>query len=248
MILRGAFPVLAAVMSLFAATPSSALTCRDIDFDDHSYTICEAHPAQEDLRLFLRDSQGYILGQFNRIDAALSDDETLLFAMNAGMFHPDRSPVGYYLENGHEERRVFTNPGPGNFHLLPNGVFCIEDKAARVFESRAYIERQPDCRYASQSGPMLVIDGELHPRFLPDSNSRFIRNGVGTTETGDRVVFAISNERVTFHEFGRLFRDALKLPQALYFDGKVSRLFAPAIGREDPGLPLGPMVGIVAAR
>ncbi|MDX1781398.1 MAG: phosphodiester glycosidase family protein [Thalassovita sp.] len=248
MIPRRAFTVLAVALSLLTSLPASALTCRDITFDGHSYTICETDPAQEDLRLFLRDSEGRILGQFNRVDAALPDDESLVFAMNAGMFHPDRSPVGYYLENGHEERRVFTNAGPGNFHLLPNGVFCIGEQTARVFESRAYLEQRPGCRYATQSGPMLVIDGDLHPRFLADSNSQFIRNGVGTTETGDRVVFAISNDRVTFHQFGRLFRDALKLPQALYFDGKVSRLYAPTIGHDNPGLPLGPMVGIVAPR
>ena len=93
---------------------------------------------------------------------------------------------------------------------------------------------------------MLVIDGELHPRFLPDSTSRHIRNGVGTTEDGKHAVFAISENSVTFHEFGRLFRDGLKLPDALYLDGSVSRLFAPAIGRSDAGFALGPIVGVVA--
>jgi uncharacterized protein YigE (DUF2233 family) len=93
---------------------------------------------------------------------------------------------------------------------------------------------------------MLVIDGALHPRFLPDSGSRYIRNGVGVSEDGKRAVFAISDAPVTFHEFARLFRDALNLPNALYFDGKVSRLFAPGIGRDDIGFPMGPMVGLVA--
>ena len=92
---------------------------------------------------------------------------------------------------------------------------------------------------------MLVIDGALHPRFLPRSNSRFIRNGVGVSADGTEVIFAISNERVNFDHFGRLFRDHLKTPNALYFDGKVSRLFAPELGREDLGFPLGPMVGVV---
>ncbi len=93
---------------------------------------------------------------------------------------------------------------------------------------------------------MLVIDGALHPRFLPDSTSRYVRNGVGTSADGRRVVFAISNRAVTFHEFGRLFRDALKLPQALYFDGNVSRLYAPSLNRSDAGFQLGPIIGVVA--
>ena len=95
---------------------------------------------------------------------------------------------------------------------------------------------------------MLVIDGELHPRFLVDATSRYVRNGVGTTADGRRAVFVISNTLVTFYEFGSFFRDALKLPQALYFDGNVSRLYAPDLGRHDPGRRLGPIIGTVARK
>lgn len=245
----GAIPALAAVLVLLAALPTAAVTCRDIVFDDTPYTICEADPAREDLRLFLRNEDGDILGQFNRVDAALErHGQTLAFAMNAGMFHPDRRPVGHYVEDGREIQAVIAGAGPGNFGMVPNGVFCIGDRQAWVFETTLYLSARPDCLYATQSGPMLVIDGELHPRFLPDSTSRYLRNGVGTTDRGDRVVFAISNRPVTFHQFGRLFRDRLDLRQALYFDGNISRLYAPAIGRHDPGFPVGPIVGIVTPR
>jgi len=50
---------------------------------------------------------------------------------------------------------------------------------------------------------------------------------------------------VNFHHFARLFRDLLEVPNALYFDGRVSRLYAPAYGRADIGLPLGPIIGLV---
>ncbi|MEO0905841.1 MAG: phosphodiester glycosidase family protein, partial [Pseudomonadota bacterium] len=135
--------------------------------------------------------------------------------------------------------------GPGNFGLLPNGVFCITEETAQVYETLQYIDEGPDCRDATQSGPMLVIAGALHPRFLPDSTSRFIRNGVGTSADGRRAVFVISNDKVSFHEFGRFFRDYLGLPNALYFDGKVSRLHAPMLDRSDIGFQLGPMVGVI---
>ena len=92
---------------------------------------------------------------------------------------------------------------------------------------------------------MLVIDGALHPRFLPDSDSRYIRNGVGTTANGDTAYFAISDQPVTFHQFGSLFRDYLKLPNALYFDGNISRLHAPQLGRSDAGFMMGPVAGVV---
>ena len=142
--------------------------------------------------------------------------------------------------------RVVPNAGPGNFGLLPNGVFCIREGRADVIETRRYIDESPACRDATQSGPMLVIDGALHPRFLSDSTSRYVRNGVGTSADGARVVFAISRNPVTFHEFGTLFKDTLGLPNALYFDGKVSRMYAPAHGRNDPGFWLGPIVGVVS--
>ena len=77
----------------------------------------------------------------------------------------------------------------------------------------SYVDQAPECRFATQSGPMLVIDGELHPRFLPDSTSLYVRNGVGTSADGTRAVFAISEDYVTFHEFGSLFRDVLANPE-----------------------------------
>jgi len=127
-------------------------------------------------------------------------------------------------------------------------VFCIRPGRADVIETLAFVRDTPDCTYATQSGPMLVIDGALHPRFLPDSTSRYVRNGVGTSADGKRAVFAISRNTVTFHEFGSLFRDALDLPNALYFDGNISRLHAPSLNRSDAGFRMGPIVGTVVAQ
>ena len=146
---------------------------------------------------------------------------------------------------GEEAMRVIPNAGPGNFGLLPNGIFCINAGNAQVYETLDFVERSPVCRDATQSGPMLVIDGALHPRFLPDGTSRYIRNGVGTSADGKTAVFVISNNSVSFHEFGSFFRDVLKLPNALYFDGKVSRMQVTSLGRSDPGFWLGPIVGVV---
>ncbi|WP_341368994.1 phosphodiester glycosidase family protein [Yoonia sp. BS5-3] len=235
---------IAVALLYLMAAPALAVTCEDVRFEGKRFTTCTVDAVSETLRLFHRDAQGEVLGSFRAINADL-DDKQLLFAMNAGMYHEDRSPVGHYVENGVETMHVIPNAGPGNFGLLPNGVFCINDDSAQVYETRAFIDQAPACRDATQSGPMLVIDGALHPRFLPDSTSRFIRNGVGTNADGTQAVFAISNERVSFHEFGRLFRDYLQLPNALYFDGKVSRLHAPALGRSDVGFQLGPIVGVV---
>jgi uncharacterized protein YigE (DUF2233 family) len=222
---------------------ASASSCRDAIFDGTSYTLCEVTLA-DDLRLFHSGPEG-AYGSFRAVDAALAAEGMQLgFAMNAGMYHRDLAPVGLYIEEGVEAQRIITSDGPGNFGLLPNGVFCISD-SFRVIESRAFKKDAPDCRFATQSGPMLVIDGKLHPKFLQDSDSTYIRNGVGVSEDGSRAVFAISNRPVNFHTFARLFRDELGLPNALYFDGSISRLFAPQLDRHDAGFPMGPIVGTV---
>lgn len=234
-----ALPVLA------LAGAASTGPCARVSHDGQGYTVCTA-AAGQDLRLFLNDTDGAAYGSFARVDAALgASGQALAFAMNAGMYHRDRSPVGLYLERGEQAMRLITSAGPGNFGLLPNGVFCITDDRFAVVETTQFARRDPGCRDATQSGPMLVIDGALHPRFLEDSDSRFVRNGVGVSTDGAQAVFAISDGPVTFHQFGRLFRDGLRVPQALYFDGNISRLHAPGIGRSDWGLPMGPIVGLV---
>ncbi|NHX27514.1 hypothetical protein HA397_26555, partial [Escherichia coli] len=183
--------------------------CAEISHDGQDYVACRYNPATTDLRLFHRDARGQVLGSFAQVNHQLAaEGKELAFAMNAGMYHPDRSVVGLYIENRQQTRSAVTRAGPGNFGLLPNGVLCLTDAAAHVIETRTYAANPPDCRYATQSGPMLVIDSALHPRFLPDSDSRHIRNGVGVTKDGE-VIFAISQRPVTFHDFGRLFRDTL---------------------------------------
>lgn len=238
----------AALALVLMAAPAFAVECEDISFAKRPYAICKVDLATEDLRLFLNNGEGAAFGKFAAVNKSLSNEEGhLSFAMNAGMYHPDRAPVGHYVENGVEKMRIIPNAGPGNFGLLPNGIFCIRDGRADVIETLAFVKMAPDCRYATQSGPMLVIDGQLHPRFLVDSTSRYIRNGVGTTLDGKTAIFAISNRLVTFHEFGTLFRDYLKTPNALFFDGNVSQLYAPQLRRSDRGRKLGPIVGVVSA-
>lgn len=245
--MRRPFRALAAALGLLpAVTASSApAECRALTHDGRGYTVCEVR-ADQDLRLFLTGPDGLPFGTFDRVQKALeAEGRTLAFAMNAGMYHPDRRPVGLYRDPEGEAAPLVTSAGPGNFGMLPNGVFCFGEGRFAVIESRRFAAAPPACRYATQSGPMLVIGGALHPRFLPDSTSRFVRNGVGVSADGGTAWFAISDRPVTFHEFARLFRDGLGAPDALYFDGRISRLHAPALGRSDLGFPMGPIVGLV---
>ncbi|MGV8985068.1 MAG: phosphodiester glycosidase family protein [Cypionkella sp.] len=241
--MRGLLCALALIASQLMAGAAGA-TCVATSFEDTPITYCEAE-AGADLRLFLNDATGQPYGGFSAVDAALAaKGQHLAFAMNAGMFHPDQSPVGLYIEDGQQTHKIITSDGPGNFGLLPNGVFCIGDRFS-VVESRAFAAKPPACRYASQSGPMLVIAGKLHPAFMPNSNSYKIRNGVGVSADGKVAWFAIADAPVTFDRFGRFFRDMLGARDALFFDGSISRLYAADLGRSGAGFSVGPIVGLV---
>ena len=72
-----------------------------------------------------------------------------------------------------------------------------------------------------------------------------MRNGVGVSADGKLAWFAIADAPLTFDRFARFFRDVLGAKDALYFDGSISRLYAPELGRSGAGFPVGPIVGLV---
>ena len=113
----------------------------------------------------------------------------------------------------------------GKFEVVPTDKFHPSDTVYK----------------ATQSGPMLVIDGKIHPSFAADGTSRYIRNGVGIATNGSPI-FVISEDVVSFGKFARFFRDALHVRNALYLDGSVSSLWDPENHRRDERAPLGPMI------
>ena len=168
--------------------------------------------------------------------------DRVAFAMNAGMFGEDGRPIGLAIVDGKERHAINRRKGGGNFHLMPNGIFLVrKDGTAAVVESSKFATVANDVAYATQSGPMLVIGGKLHPAFERNGTSRLIRNGVGARKDGS-ALFVISGDPVSFGKFARFFRDRLKTPNALFFDGSVSSLWDPANGRQDTHSSLGPIV------
>ena len=158
--------------SLLALFASAASACESLRFDGVPFTICHIDPTTEDVRLWLDDDQGQKIATFGRLQDHLSDQgRDLVMAMNAGMYHPNRAPVGLYIEDGETQRGIVTSAGPGNFGLLPNGVLCLGAQSAAIVESRTFAKSPPACQFATQSGPMLVIEGALHPRFIPGGTS-----------------------------------------------------------------------------
>jgi uncharacterized protein YigE (DUF2233 family) len=219
--------------------------CHSLEYEHDAYTICEVDLRKHKVRLYWKRSDGTPYAYLSALPRALEGEAgRLLFATNAGMFDPALKPVGLYVEQGRELVHVNTKPGYGNFHMKPNGIFYISVDKAAVAETRAFLKQRPQPELATQSGPMLVIDGRLHPRFDWRSTSLKARNGVGVRADG-KVMFAISQAEVTFDAFARLFRDGLNCPNALFLDGgSAPNLYAPSLNRLGNIISLGPMLAI----
>ena len=197
--------------SLVTLTLSAALA---VEFSTNEIagkrvTICRVDLRKEQLQLFHRDETGQPYKNFERLSASLqSRGQKLTFGMNAGMYHADLSAVGLSVSGGRELTPLNTTNGTGNFFLKPNGVFLVSKAGALIVESSKYPGLREPAIIATQSGPLLVQDGQIHPAFKPNSENRLIRNGVGVSSP-DVVFFVITEAPVNFHEFATLFRDTL---------------------------------------
>jgi uncharacterized protein YigE (DUF2233 family) len=222
--------------------------CRTLTHANVKHTVCSYSVAEIETRLFLTNPSGEPFARLSRLQSALErKSRQPLMLMNGGMYHDDLSPVGLYVEGKRESQQVSTKGGWGNFHLLPNGVFWGRDGKLGVSETKAFLKADRKVDFATQSGPMLVIDGKLHPRFLKESDSLKIRNGVGVSKDGSTVHFVISHGVINFWNFGKLFQDELKAPNALFLDGTVSAIKTKTANRGG-WRPLGPMIGVFARK
>ncbi len=223
-----------------ASVVADAPHCEAQVFEASRFTHCTIDPARATIELVLDGRGGQPLRTFTNLATHMPEDR-LIVAMNAGMFDDTGQPIGLLVVEGRERHAINRNDGPGNFHLQPNGVFSGGGGKWRVETSARFAESGAKPAFATQSGPMLVIGGKLHPEFAQDGESHHFRNGVGVDAKG-RVHFVISDDLVSFGKFARFFRDRAKTPNALYLDGAVSQLWAPEIGRRDGGPPLGPLI------
>ncbi len=224
-------------------TPTAASACRDVTFEDVPLTHCIADPARHQIVTDLGPDDGMPYRSLARMASERpTNAPAVVFAMNGGMFDTEGRPIGYYVESGERLKQLNRAEGPGNFHLKPNGVFFGTGDRWQVRTADdffATIGDRPD--FGTQSGPMLVIEGKLHPEIAKDGPSRAIRNAVGIGKDG-RAHFVIANAPLSFGKLARFYRDELKTPAALFLDGNVSALWNPATDRLDSGFNIGPLI------
>ena len=239
--------VLAAVTTVATSLAESG-PCEDVAFENSRFVVCRYDSRSDELQLAWRNSKGP-LGGFDGLATWLGPEaKRVRFAMNGGMYDRSQAPVGLLVQSGKVQRQADTAKGHGNFYLLPNGVFWSgADGSVHVEETRRFVMRRPSPMWATQSGPLLVSAGVLHPAIADNGSSLAVRNGVGVRDPGE-AFFVISSEPVSFGRLARLFRDRLHCLDALYLDGAVSSLWVPSLARRDPATGLGPLIVVSAKR
>lgn len=212
--------------------------------DDNRFISYTVDVKKQDIKLYWKDDKQQHFRSIQNLESWLeTNKKTLLFAMNGGMYTTDNSPLGLFIENKKTVTRLNKKNGSGNFYLKPNGVFYITtDNMVGVCETNKFVDNGK-IKYATQSGPMLVIDGKIHSAFKEGSANLNIRNGVGLLP-GNKVVFVMSKEEVNFYDFAAYFKN-LGCAYALYLDGFVSQTYLPEKNWVQTGGNFGVIIGVV---
>ncbi|MEJ5105045.1 phosphodiester glycosidase family protein [Chryseobacterium sp. MYb328] len=219
------------------------ISCKEKIQDKNNFVIYQADPKKQNVKLYWKDSQNKILKSIKNLKNDVeSRNEKLLFAMNGGMFEADNLPKGLYIENFKILKPIDTLQGSGNFYLQPNGIFYLTQNNEPVISETKKYKHNTTIKYATQSGPMLLIGGKINPIFQKDSKNLNIRNGVGILENGE-IIFAMSKKEINFYSFAQLFKE-MGCKNALYLDGYVSRAYLPEKNWIQTDGDFGVMIGV----
>ncbi len=202
-------------------------------------------PSESRLQFFLKNGGSERYKNFSKLKEELAlENIELKFAMNGGMFTPEHKPVGLYIEEGQVLSNLDTIlESRGNFYLQPNGVFLIDKFHKPSVVTTDEFEFSEDIEYATQSGPMLLVNGEYHPAFNKESKNLNIRNGVGILKNG-YVLFAMTNEKMNFYDFASFFKKN-GCSNALYLDGAISKIYTEGEASADSEGNFGVIIGEV---
>jgi uncharacterized protein YigE (DUF2233 family) len=196
--------------------------------DDFNILSDVVDPNRQALKFYWKDKHGNNYGNFKNLKSALEkQNKKLVFATNGGMYNKHLSPQGLYIENGITLAPLDTaEKGYGNFYLQPNGIFYLTGDGKAAISTTASFINPGNIQYATQSGPMLLIKGDIHPKFVKHSKNRQIRSGVGILPNGD-ILFSMSKRKINFYDFASYFKQR-GCKNALYLDGFVSRMYIPS--------------------
>ncbi len=213
--------------SILLLSPGSKVNAK-IDSKRFQVLSKTVDPAKQNIKLFWKNDKNKNYGNFQSLKTKIENEgQQLIFATNGGIYDKNHRPKGLYIENGIVLSKIDRKEeGYGNFYLNPNGIFYITHSEKAFIKTTKNIKDYNNVKYATQSGPMLVIDGNIHPKFAKGSKHTNIRNGVGILPNGN-IIFAMSKEKVNLFDFASYFKEQ-GCDNALYLDGFVSKTFLPS--------------------
>jgi uncharacterized protein YigE (DUF2233 family) len=211
--------------------------------EDFIYYVVDSK--KDAIKLFWKDTHDSIIGSLGYLKKVCAQqNKTLLFACNGGMYMEDQSPLGWFVHKGETITALNTRKGKGNFYLNPNGVFIITKNKKAIITTTAHANQYAKVAfYATQSGPMLIHEGNINSLFEKESVNLNIRNGVGIDSNGN-VLFSMSAQPINFYKFAKFYQDH-GCKEALYLDGFVSRFYAPSQNFIQTDGGFGVMIGVV---
>lgn len=217
-----------------------------LNFRGQDFLLYHVNLNTDSLAFFWQDEKGHPLRSLGKLESwCHKKNLELLFATNGGMYLEDRSPQGWYVANGKELKPANTRKeGYGNFYMQPNGIFAITSEGPQIGPTDKLLHLKQPIQWATQSGPLLVINDTIHPAFREGSTNLYIRSGVGITGP-NQLVFVISELPVNFYDFALLFKEKLGCRNALYLDGAISRMHLPTANHPDKGGNFGCMIGVI---
>lgn len=215
-------------------------------YNGQAFDVLNVDPAS--VELHWKDVEGEPYQYFSSLKKALKQQgKTVIALMNAGIYSQTFQPAGLHVEKGKVLRQINDKRGRGNFHLQPNGVFLIDhNHRAAVLTTKAYqksAQSAAQLKLATQSGPMLIIDGKINAKFLPHSQSLYSRNGVCIGKDNALLFVATATgEKTNFFQFASAMKQ-LNCRNALYLDGNISKLY---IAGKSFAIHFSPFVGILS--
>jgi uncharacterized protein YigE (DUF2233 family) len=217
------------------------------NYDDNNFITYSVDLKKYQVDFYWKNKNGKNFGSLQNLKNFIeSKNKKLLFATNGGMYQKDKSPQGLFIQENKILQHIDTLSGNGNFYLKPNGIFYITNEKQPVICKTENFIFSKNIKYATQSGPMLLIDGEIHSVFNKDSKNINIRNGVGVLPNNN-VVFVMSKTEVNFYDFANYFKK-LGCKNALYLDGFVSRTYLPEKNFKQMDGDFGVIIGVTSKK
>tara|TARA_B110000046_G_scaffold185004_1_gene225191 strand:- start:365 stop:1654 length:1290 start_codon:yes stop_codon:yes gene_type:complete len=189
--------------------------------------------------------------QLGRVKSILNkENKKVLMVTNGGMYTNTNNPEGLLISKNKEIEPIDLGNSKQllNFYMMPNGVFYIDSNKANIEESKTFFKKYSTNiikpLHATQSGPMLIIEGNHHRKFNYGSKSNKLRSGAGIMPNGN-IVFIISNNSITnFFDFATIFKDLFMCQNALFLDGVISKMYLPDKNPNELGGNFGPIISV----